>query len=145
MKILSCVLAAVVILINMYFVWNYVTESFSPEWYVILGVSIFGVCYLAFCAYLILHVIASMGCSWFEGSMVSCTIKANYYFLNKRSHLYIDLNNHLQIMRKILHDNEPRILENANRGESYGYDENETDDDDNIVNRGLGNGNSDAQ
>lgn len=71
MKGLSCVLAAVVISINMYFVGYYVTESFSPDWYVILGISIFGVLYLAFCSYLILHVIASMGFSYFEGSFVS--------------------------------------------------------------------------
>lgn len=70
MKGLSCVLAAVIISINMYFVGYYVTESLSPEWYIILAVSIFGVLYLAFCAYLILHVIASMGFSWFEGSLV---------------------------------------------------------------------------
>jgi natural resistance-associated macrophage protein len=91
MKALSCVLAAVVIAINMYFVGYYVTESLSPEWYVILAISIFGALYLAFCAYLVLHVIASMGC--FEGN---------------------------SIIRKIIPDQQPRILVEASRGENYG-------------------------
>ncbi|ODN05737.1 Protein Malvolio [Orchesella cincta] len=99
MKAMSCVLAAVVIAINMYFVGYYVTESFSPEWYVILAISVFGALYLAFCAYLVLHVMVSMGCTWFEGS---------------------------HIMRKVMHDQEPRILD-APRGETYGYDDSDDD------------------
>lgn len=92
MKILSCILAAVVIAINMYFVGHYATETFTPVWYVILALVVFGILYLAFCAYLVLHVIASMGFSWFEGSNVSWSINLEtfrglitifdfYYFL----------------------------------------------------------------
>ncbi|CAL8101082.1 unnamed protein product [Orchesella dallaii] len=108
MKGLSCVLAAVVISINMYFVGYYVTKSFTPEWYVIVALSVFGALYLAFCAYLVLHVMVSMGCRWFEGS---------------------------PIMRRVMHDQEPRILD-APRGDNYGYDDSDDDNENDNVERG---------
>ena len=42
---------------------------------VYFGISVFGICYLAFCVYLILHVIVSMGGTWVESNVV-CTVSS---------------------------------------------------------------------
>jgi len=93
MKIVSCIVAAIIIAINIYFVGYYVTTSFPPYWYVYLGISIFGFLYLSFCAYLILHMLVSMGCTTFSG---------------------------FQFARNIMREMEPKILQNRGRADNYG-------------------------
>jgi len=66
MKVLSVAVAAVIIAINIYFVGYYVTTSFSPRWYIYLGLSMFGVFYLSFIAYLVIHMFVSMGFTGFS-------------------------------------------------------------------------------
>jgi len=73
-KAVSCLLSAVVIGINIYFVGSYVTSHFLSDetsvWLVYTALSVIGVLYLAFCLYLILHVAVSMGADWFESHSV---------------------------------------------------------------------------
>ena len=70
-KIVASILSAVVIGINIYFVMSFVETSLPESPLVYFGLSIFGVCYLAFCLYLTLHVMVSMGVTWFESNRVS--------------------------------------------------------------------------
>ncbi len=68
-KIVSCVLSAVVIMINTYFVGSYVTKNFlddtSPT-LIYTSLAVFGLLYLTFCFYLILHAAVSMGVTCFD-------------------------------------------------------------------------------
>jgi len=67
--VISCVLSAIVIVINTYFVGTYVTTHFIDEtspWLIYTSLAIVGLLYLTFCLYLILHVIVSMGVTWFD-------------------------------------------------------------------------------
>jgi hypothetical protein len=70
-------LAAVVIGINMYFVVYYVGALLPGGGWVWVGMGIFGVIYLAFCAYLTAHTLVSMGVTWFDRYSVSI-VKAPY-------------------------------------------------------------------
>lgn len=54
-------MAAIIIGINIYFVGYYVTTAFPPYWFVYFGVIVFGVLYLTFITYLLLHMFVSMG------------------------------------------------------------------------------------
>lgn len=60
-KIMSCVLAVVVIAINMYFVGYYVILHVSHSWVIITLVVIVVWMYLAFVIYLVLYLLASLG------------------------------------------------------------------------------------
>lgn len=78
-NILSATVAAIIIGINIYFVGYYITTAFPPYWFVFVGISLFGVLYLSFIAYLVLHMLASMGftfCNKFEVS----SIQIRFYY-----------------------------------------------------------------
>lgn len=59
-KIASILLSVVVIGINTYFVVETVNEL-HLHWFALLIVVIIGICYLIFCAYLVIHMAISMG------------------------------------------------------------------------------------
>ena len=52
-KVLASVLSVVVISVNLYFVFNYVGETFSNNAFVFLGTGLFFICYLVFVIYLV--------------------------------------------------------------------------------------------
>ncbi|XP_076183773.1 solute carrier family member malvolio isoform X2 [Ptiloglossa arizonensis] len=82
-KIISTTLSVVVISINIYFVINTVQEDLPQHWSMTLAISIYSICYLLFCFYLVIHMAVSMGATslgghWFVnkyiGSPVSTTL-----------------------------------------------------------------------
>jgi len=80
-NIIACVLSAVIIAVNMYFVGDYVSTSFPHTWFMYLSMSIFGILYLTFCVYLVMHVMISMGCSRFDGYHVCFPLNYYYYYI----------------------------------------------------------------
>jgi len=96
MKVLSVAVAAVIIVINIYFVGYYVTTSFSPRWYIYLSLSMFGVFYLSFILYLLIHMFVSMGFTWFS---------------------------RFEFGRTMEREMESKILEEDTPVSNYGYDE----------------------
>lgn len=60
-KIVSTALSVLVITINIYFVIQTVQEDLPQHWAVILGMSVYAILYLIFCAYLAIHMAVSMG------------------------------------------------------------------------------------
>ncbi|XP_032684286.1 protein Malvolio isoform X2 [Odontomachus brunneus] len=82
-KIVSTALSVLVIAINIYFVAQTVQEDLPHTWPVYLGMSIYAILYLIFCAYLAIHMAVSMGATslgnhWFVtkyiGTPVSTTL-----------------------------------------------------------------------
>jgi len=83
---ISCTLAAVVIGINMYFVGYYMTGELPKGWITILAVTIFGILYLAFCAYLVMHMLVSMGYTWFDRYQVRLMLpSSSELFMNAKN------------------------------------------------------------
>ncbi|XP_070166262.1 protein Malvolio isoform X1 [Polyergus mexicanus] len=72
-KIVSTALSILVITINIYFVIQTVQEDLPQHWAVFLGMSIYAILYLIFCAYLAIHMAVSMGASSL----------GNYWFVTK--------------------------------------------------------------
>ncbi|XP_021956479.1 natural resistance-associated macrophage protein 2 isoform X3 [Folsomia candida] len=92
-KIVSVCVAAIIIGINIYFVGYYVTTAFPPYWFVYFGVIVFGVLYLTFITYLLLHMFVSMG---FTGL------------------------SRFEFARNIEREMEPKILQNSGGTGNYG-------------------------
>ncbi len=63
-KIFSLALSALVIFVNIYFVFQYVIGLGITAWYFILFVITVGVGYLAFCLYLTIDMAINMGAHW---------------------------------------------------------------------------------
>ncbi|XP_029670621.1 protein Malvolio isoform X2 [Formica exsecta] len=72
-KIVSTALSILVIMINIYFVIQTVQEDLPQHWAVFLGMSIYAILYLIFCAYLAIHMAVSMG----------ATSLGNHWFVTK--------------------------------------------------------------
>ncbi|XP_039307213.1 protein Malvolio isoform X3 [Solenopsis invicta] len=60
-KIVSTTLSVLVIIINIYFVAQTVQETLPHHWAIYLGMSVYAILYLIFCAYLAIHMAVSMG------------------------------------------------------------------------------------
>ncbi|XP_012275120.1 protein Malvolio isoform X2 [Orussus abietinus] len=83
-KVVSSMLSALVITINIYFVVSLVNKDVQ-NWPVFLAICIFGVLYLIFCLYLVIHVAASMGATWinnhwFVAKYVGSPVITNFGF-----------------------------------------------------------------
>ncbi|XP_072749020.1 protein Malvolio isoform X3 [Anoplolepis gracilipes] len=72
-KIVSTALSILVITINIYFVTQTVQEDLPQHWAIYLGMSVYAILYLIFCAYLAVHMIVSMG----------ATSLGNHWFVTK--------------------------------------------------------------
>ncbi|XP_011261506.1 protein Malvolio isoform X1 [Camponotus floridanus] len=72
-KIVSTALSILVITINIYFVIQTVHEDLPQHWAVFLGMSVYAILYLIFCAYLAIHMAVSMG----------ATSLGNHWFVTK--------------------------------------------------------------
>ncbi|XP_011870064.1 PREDICTED: protein Malvolio isoform X2 [Vollenhovia emeryi] len=72
-KIVSTALSVLVITINIYFVIQTVREDLPHHWAIYLGMSIYAILYLIFCAYLAIHMAVSMGATSLD----------NNWFVNK--------------------------------------------------------------
>jgi len=60
-KIVSTALSVLVIAINIYFVIQTVEEDLPHHWAILLGMSVYAILYLIFCAYLAVHMAVNMG------------------------------------------------------------------------------------
>ena len=60
-KIFAISLSVVVILVNIYFVFQYVLALQITAWYSLIFLTIFGACYLLFCLYLTIDMAIHMG------------------------------------------------------------------------------------
>ena len=125
-RIVSCVLSAVVIVINTYFVVSYVTTHFLDDaspWLIYTSLAIFGALYLAFCLYLILHVAMSMGATFVFRFSVGTT-NSSFNFNQLQFHLTLTYSS-FQFLRKMfpLSRREPSVLLSSS-SENYGYDGN---------------------
>lgn len=60
-KVVSTALSILVITINIYFVIQTVHEDLPQHWAVFLGMSVYAILYLIFCAYLAIHMAVNMG------------------------------------------------------------------------------------
>lgn len=74
-KIVSTALSVLVIGINIYFVFDTVKEVLDKDKensvQILVGVSIYGVLYLLFCLYLVIHMAISMGATFLSNNYVS--------------------------------------------------------------------------
>ncbi|XP_011329765.1 protein Malvolio isoform X3 [Ooceraea biroi] len=72
-KIVATALSVLVITINIYFVIQTVQEDLPHHWAIFLGMSVYAILYLIFCAYLAVHMAVSMG----------ATSLGNHWFVSK--------------------------------------------------------------
>ncbi|KAL6421285.1 hypothetical protein ACFW04_011890 [Cataglyphis niger] len=72
-KVVSTALSILVITINIYFVIQTVQEDLPQHWAIFLGISVYAILYLIFCAYLAIHMAVSMG----------ATSLGNHWFVTK--------------------------------------------------------------
>ncbi|XP_011157275.1 protein Malvolio isoform X4 [Solenopsis invicta] len=96
-KIVSTTLSVLVIIINIYFVAQTVQETLPHHWAIYLGMSVYAILYLIFCAYLAIHMAVSMGATslgnnWFITKYIGTPVSPTLGISNPAVYASLKLN-----------------------------------------------------